>query len=349
MYKESFGTSRDGSAVTIYDLENAGGMKVRVTDYGATLVSIFVPDRDGNMLDVLLGYDNVTGYEEHRRDCFGALIGRNANRIANAQVTINDVVYKLDQNDNENNLHSENHGMNCILWDVKEYTGRSIKLCCVSADLEQGFPGNMNVEVIYNLTDENELEIHYQAVSDKDTVANFTNHSYFNLAGHDSGDILGHELMIRDSYFTPIIDAKAIPTGEIVPVKGTPMDFNEPKTVGRDIDSDDVQLGYGFGYDHNYVLDKSEKGAFELMAQVYAPSTGIEMKAYTDRPGVQLYTGNFIATQNGKQGAVYERRQGLCLESQFYPNAVNEPNFESPMIKANEVYQSKTSYQFCVR
>ncbi len=348
MNKESFGTSRKNEAVSVYTLENPSGAKVRVTDYGAALVSIIVPDRDGVMQDVLLGYDNVTGYEDNT--CyFGAVIGRNSNRIANAQCTINGKVYQLDQNDHGNNLHSGIKGVDTIVWDVKEHTAQSITLSCVSADLEQGFPGNMNVEVTYRLTDDNEVEINYQAVSDQDTVANFTNHSYFNLAGHASGDILGHEMMLKASYFTPVIDAEAIPAGETAPVKDTPMDFTKAKAIGRDLASDYAQLAYGGGYDHNFVLDKSRKGAFELMAEAYAPDTGIVMKAYTDRPGVQFYIGNFITTQDGKQGAVYEKRQGFCLESQCYPNAVNEPDFESPVIKAGEVYRTKTSYQFSVR
>lgn len=348
MYKESFGTSKNGEAVTVYTLENKNGAKVRVTDYGAALVSIIVPDKDGNMQDVLLGYDNVTGYENNT--CyFGAVIGRNGNRIANAQLTIDGVTYQLDQNDNENNLHSGVKGMDTIVWKVKEYTENTIVLTCQSADGEQGFPGNMDAEVTYVLTDGQAVEIHYKAVSDKDTVANFTNHAYFNLAGHASGSVLDQELMLCASHFTPVIDAKAIPTGEIAPVAGTPMDFTAPKTIGRDIETDDIQVNYGGGYDHNFVLDKKEKGAFELMAEAYAPSTGIVMKAYTDCPGVQFYSGNFITTQDGKQGAVYEKRQGFCLESQYFPNSVNEPNFEAPILKAGEVYTTKTSYQFGVR
>lgn len=347
MYKESFGTSKHGEAVTVYTLENKTGSKVRITDYGATLVSIIVPDKDGTMQDVLLGFDNVTGYENHT--CyFGAIIGRNGNRIANAKATIQGVTYELDQNDHENNLHSGAHGIDKLVWKVKEYTDTSIVLTCVSADLEQGFPGNMEIEAAYHLTDDNKIEIQYQAVSDKDTVANFTNHAYFNLAGHASGTVLDQELMLKASRFTPMMDAKAIPTGEIVPVAGTPMDFQAAKAIGRDIEADDTQLTYGGGYDHNFVLDKSEKGAFELMAQAYAPSTGILMKAYTDRPCVQFYAGNFIGTQNGKQGTIYGDRHGFCLESQFAPNAVNEPNFETPLVKAGEVYRARTSYQFFV-
>ncbi len=348
MYKESFGTSKQGEAVSVYLLENKNGASVRVTDYGAALVSIIVPDKNGGMQDVLLGYDNVTGYENNT--CyFGAVIGRNGNRIANAQLTIDGVAYSLDSNDNENNLHSGEKGMDTIVWDVKEYMDNAITFTCKSADLEQGFPGNMDVQVTYVLTDEHAVEIHYEAVSDKDTVANFTNHAYFNLEGHASGNVLGQELMLRASYYTPVIDSKAIPTGEIAPVAGTPMDFTTAKTIGRDMEADDTQIKYGGGFDHNFVLDKEEKGAFELMAEAYAPGTGIVMEAYTDRPGVQFYSGNFITTQDGKQGAVYGKRQGFCLESQFFPNSVNEPKFEAPIIKAGEVYRSKTSYQFRVK
>lgn len=346
--KESFGTSKQGEAVSVYLLKNKNGMKVRVTDYGASLVSIIVPDKDGNMTDVLLGYENVTGYENHT--CyFGAVIGRNGNRIANAQLTVSGTSYSLDQNDNENNLHSGNNGMDAKVWKVTQADDSSITLTCKSADREQGFPGNMDAQVTYVLTDDNAVEIHYEAVSDQDTVANFTNHAYFNLAGHASGDVLDQELMLMASHFTPVIDAKAIPTGEIAPVAGTPMDFTTAKPIGRDIASDDIQIQYGGGFDHNFVLDKKEKGAFELMAQAYAPRTGIEMKAYTDLPGVQFYSGNFVTEQEGKQGAVYGKRHGFCLESQFFPNAVNEPAFASPILKAGEVYRTKTSYQFGVR
>lgn len=345
MYQESFGTSRRGEAVTVYTLENKNGMKARVTDYGAALVSVIVPDKDGRMQDVLLGFDNVTGYENHT--CyFGAVIGRNGNRIANAQAAINGITYKLDQNNNENNLHSGFHGTDKLVWNVKEYMDCTVVLTCVSGDMEQGFPGNMQIEATYALTDDNTIEIRYQAVSDKDTIANFTNHAYFNLAGHASGSIQNQELMIRASRYTPVADAKAIPTGRIVPVLGTPMDFQKAKAIGRDIEADDPQLKYGGGYDHNFVLDKSEKGAYELMAQAYAPDTGILMKAYTDCPCVQFYAGNFIGRQNGKQGAVYDDRHGFCLESQYAPNAVNEPAFEQPLLKAGEVYKSKTGYQF---
>lgn len=348
MYKESFGTSKDGKAVSVYTIESGGGIKARLADYGAALVSIYVPDKDGNVQDVLLGYDNVTGYEDNT--CYyGAVIGRNGNRIANAQLSINGIVYNLNKNDNENNLHSGRKGMDTVVWDVKEYSDSSITFRYTSADLEQGFPGNMDVEVTYTIVGGNTVEISYRAVSDKDTVANFTNHAYFNLEGHQSGDILGQELMLRASNYTPVIDSKAIPTGEIAPVAGTPMDFTMPKAIGRDIEADDLQLRHGGGYDHNFVLDKSEKGAYELMAEAYAPGTGIVMKAYTDCPGVQFYSGNFITAQDGKQGAVYGKRQGFCLESQFYPNSVNEPNFESPFLKAGEVYTSKTSYQFGIR
>lgn len=348
MNKESFGTGRHGEAVSVYEIENKSGDKVRVTDYGAALVSIIVPDKNGTMQDVLLGYDNVTGYENNT--CyFGAVIGRNGNRIADAKVTIDGTVYQLDQNDNENNLHSGNNGMDAKVWDVKEHTENSITFTCTSADGEQGFPGTMKAQITYTLTDAHAVELSYEAVSDKDTVANFTNHAYFNLSGHASGDVLGQELMLRASHFTPVIDAKAIPTGEIAAVAGTPMDFTTAKPIGRDMDANDTQVHYGGGFDHNFVLDKSEKGAFELAAEAYSPETGIVMKTYTDLPGIQFYSGNFVTKQDGKQGAVYDKRHGFCLETQYFPNSVNDPNFEAPFLKAGEVYKTKTSYQFGVK
>ena len=348
MKKESFGTGRNGEAVSVYMIENKSGGQVRVTDYGASLVSVIVPDRDGNLQDVLLGYDNVTGYENNT--CyFGAVIGRNGNRIADAKVTVNGTVYELDKNDNGNNLHSGRKGMDTLVWDVREHTENSITLSCRSADLEQGFPGNMDAQITYTLTDDYALELSYEAVSDKDTVANFTNHAYFNLSGHASGDVLGQELMLRASHCTPVINAEAIPTGEIAPVAGTALDFTQAKAIGRDMEADDIQIGYGGGFDHNFVLDKTHKGAFELAAEAYSPVTGIEMKAYTDLPGIQFYSGNFITEQAGKQGAVYQKRHGFCLETQYYPNSVNEPGFEAPFLKAGETYRTKTSYQFGVR
>lgn len=348
MYKESFGTTKKGEAVTVYTLTNGKGMEARVTDFGATLVSLCVLDKDGQQQDVVLGYDNVTGYENN--SCyFGATIGRNGNRIAGAKVTIEGTDYELEKNDHGNNLHSGSNCVSFLVWDVKEYEDAKLTLACTSKDGEQGFPGNMDISVTYQLTGDNALEISYHAVSDKETVANFTNHTYFNLAGHNSGNIEGQELKLYASDYTPVKDNELIPTGEVASVENTPLDFRNWKRIGKEIQADFDQLNYAGGYDHNYVLEKSSQGAYELMAEAYAPQTGIALKAYTDLPGVQFYAGNFVGEQDGKQGAKYGKRQGFCLESQSFPNAVNDEHFSSPLLKAGEVYETKTGYQFGIR
>lgn len=348
MYKESFGTTKKGEAASVYTIANQNGLEARITDFGATLVSLIVPDKQGNKRDIVLGYDNVTGYETH--GCFfGATIGRNGNRIAGAKATIQGKVYELEVNDNKNNLHS---GSNCVaflMWDVVEYEDAKLTLTCASMDGEQGFPGDMDITVTYQLTDDNTLEILYRAVSDEDTLANFTNHSYFNLSGHDSGIMEDQELKLYASRYTPVIDSELIPTGELADVAGTPMDFRDWKPIGKEIADSFEQLKYAGGYDHNYVLDKSAAGAYELMAEAYSPQSGITMKAYTDLPGVQFYAGNAIGDQTAKQGAQYGNRHGFCLESQCFPNAVNVEAFETPLLKVGEVYETKTGYQFGVR
>lgn len=346
MQKLSFGTTKSGTEASLYVLENKNRTTIKVTDYGATLVSFLFKDKDGIERDMVLGFDNVTDYENHI-SYFGATVGRNGNRISGARVEINGKVWTLEANDNGNNLHSGKNGFSKVMWDLKEVSDNSITFSHFSPQEEQGFPGNMTAEVTYAITDNDTLEISYTAKADADTVMNFTNHSYFNLAGHDGGSVENQELQILADSYTPVKDAKSIPTGEIAPVEGTPMDFRVAKPIGRDINADFEQLRFAGGYDHNYAL--SEKpGEMKVMANAYCKETGIAMEASTDCCGVQLYTGNGIKSK-GKGGAEYTDRNGFCLESQFYPDAVNQKNFASPVIKAGEVYHSRTTYRFYVK
>ncbi len=344
MKTEAFGKTSAGVEASLYTLENANHTLVKVTDYGATLVSILFTDGDGKERDLILGYDDVTGYEEHT--CFfGATIGRNGNRIAEGKFSINGVEYQLDQNENENNLHSGKHGFDGVLWKVKERSEDSITFYHYSSKEEQGFPGNMDVTVKFTIDGEDTLHISYDAKADEDTVMNFTNHTYFNLGGHDSGNVYNHFLQLMSDTYNPVIDSKSIPTGENAPVAGTPMDFTQPKKIGQDIDADFEQLKFTKGFDHNYVL--SEKpGEMKLAAKVACPESGVRMDAYTDCCAIQFYAGNFIGEQTGKGGVAYGDRHGLCLESQFCPNAVNDPNFVSPVVAANTPYHSETKYHF---
>ena len=345
--KQYFDTTKDGIEVSKYTIKNANGMQAVFTDFGATVVDLLVPDRDGNPVDVSLGYDNVNSYDEETT-YFGAIVGPYANRIADAKFELDGVVYELDANNNENNLHSGYKTWAKQVWSVKEHTENKIVFSYSAKHLEQGFPGNSTCDVTYVLTDNNELEIYYHAVSDQKTTFNMTNHLYFNLNGCLSGDILEQELMIKASCFTPVKSAKAIPTGEKVSVEGTPFDFRVAKTIGRDINEEHEQLIFGLGYDHNFVIDKEADGV-EKVATAYAPESGIVMDVYTDCIGIQLYTGNFMEGQIGKHGHKHARREGFCLETQYFPNSINEPNFVRPITEANVPYETKTVYAFGVR
>ena len=345
--KTKFGVLNDGTEISSYLLKNAGGMEVKVIDLGATVVSLLVRDAHGEIRDVVLGYDTPQEYVDNT--CyFGAVIGRSANRIAKGRFAIAGKTYQLAVNDNENNLHSGPDGYDIRRWDVVQEDESSITFALDSPDGDQGFPGNFHVEIQYTLTDENELILHYTGSSDADTAANLTNHSYFNLAGHDSGQILEHTLRIAADHYTPVADGQAIPTGEIAPVKGTPMDFTTAKPIGRDIGADFKQLHFVQGYDHNYVLSK-EAGEKKMMAEACCEKTGIRMEAFTDCPGMQFYAGNCITSQKGKGGVSYGPRHGFCLESQYYPNAINQEGFASPLLRAGEKYDTTTSYKFSLK
>ena len=339
--KQEFGKTSKGDQTSLFIMKNRQGMEISVTDYGATLVGVKVPDKNGDLRDVVLGYDDVTGYEEGNV-FLGAVVGRSANRIGGAKFTINGKTYKLTKNDNQNNLHSGNDYYFKRIWNVKEEDESHIVLSLFSPDGDQGYPGNADITVTYTLTDENEIKIHYNATADADTIFNLMNHSYFNLNGNDSGDILAQKVWIDADAFTPA-DEYSIPTGEIAPVDNTPMDFRTPKALGRDIEEEYEPLKQGMGYDHNWVLNG--KG-YRKVAGFIAEESGITMDVYTDLPGMHLYTANFIEKENGKCGAEYRKRHAVCFETQYFPDAVNKEQFESPVVKAGEMYDSTTTYKF---
>lgn len=330
-----------------YTICNEKGTKVVLTDIGATVVSIFVKNKNGEIKDVVTGYDDLDSYKT--QTCFfGATVGRNCNRIANAAVNIDGVEYKLEANDNENNLHSGSNTVAQKKWTVKASGTDFVTFEIVSKDLEQGFPGNATITVTYSISENDELSIQYRGVSDKKTVFNMTNHCYFNLNGHESGSVYSHELQINAKAYTPVSSQKAIPTGELAPVEGTPFDFRTVKEIGADIEQDNEQLYFANGYDHNYAIDKTTEGV-EKVATAYSPASGIAMDVLTDCVGIQLYTANFIGGQIGKGNVKYKDRDAFCLETQYFPNSINEPNFATPLTDAGEVYESKTIYKFSIR
>ena len=339
--RSDFGTTAKGERAALYTMKNQNGMEIAVTDYGAILVKVLVPDKDGKLKDVVLGYDDVRGYE-----CgtlyFGATVGRVANRIGGGEFELNGKTYTLTKNDNQNTLHGGTDYYDKRMWKVEEADDSHISLGLHSSDGDQGFPGEVDIHVTYTLTRDNEVKIHYYAVPGKDTLLNLTNHSYFNLSGHDSGPVLDQEVMICADAFTRA-DEESVPTGELVPVEGTPMDFRMAKPIGREIQADYVALDFGQGYDHNWVI--GGKG-YRQAASMYSGQSGIEMKVFTDLPGMQFYTGNFIERENGKGGVIYRRRQGACFETQYFPDAVHKEQFEGPVIKAQEAYDTTTVYQF---
>ena len=347
--KSVFGKTEAGQEVSVYRLQNRAGSYIEVLDYGAILRAVVVPDKDGNMTDVVLGYDSVAGYENGT--CFfGATIGRSGNRIAGGTFEIDGVTYQMAQNENNNNLHSGPDGYEKRIWAVKEIREEenSVTFALNSPDKDQGFPGNFDILVKYEMSEVDEVIIHYMGSSDKDTVANLTNHSYFNPQGHDSGSNSDILLKINADYYTPVADSASIPTGEIAPVKGTPMDFTEEKPIGKEINADFEQLSFTGGYDHNYVLNGYEKGIERVVAKAYAPKTGITMEVTTDLPGVQFYAANFVENEHGKNGAVYGKRSAFCLETQYFPDSINQKNFESPILEQGETYNTVTIYRFSV-
>lgn len=347
MKKQSFGKTAAGVDVDLYTLANGNGVEAAITTYGGIVVSLKTPDRAGLSSDVVLGFDSLDGYLKGH-PYFGALIGRYGNRIAKGRFSLNGVEYKLAVNNGENHLHGGLQGFDKVVWkarDVSTPEAASLELTYLSKDGEEGYPGNLSVTVTYTLTAKNELRIDYLAATDKDTVVNLTNHSYFNLAGQGQGDILGHEVTINASRFLPV-DAGLIPTGERKAVQGTPFDFNRPMTIGARIQQDDEQLKRGKGYDHCYILNGSG-GTLAPAARVHEPKSGRVMEVLTTEPALQLYTGNFLdGTLTGKGGKVYQFRYGFCMETQHYPDSPNQPDFPSVVLKPGAKYQTTTVYRF---
>ena len=333
--RKEFGMTLAGQQTKLYSIGNRSGeMTVKVSDYGATVVSVLVPDRNGSLRDVVLGYDEPADYEAGGA-FFGACVGRNANRIKDGEFLINGKRYMLTKNDGNNNLHSGPDTYNKRLWKVAETGQDSVTFELDSPDMDQGFPGDIDIRVTYTVRGKR-FEIHYEAVSDRDTIANFTNHSYFNLNGQDRSNVLNHLVWINASGYTETT-ADLIPTGAILPVAGTPYDFTSRKRLGTDIESGAIRL-----YDDNYVLDTTGNG---MAANAYSSESGILMNVYTDRPGLQIYTPP-AGGGTGKGGAPYPAYGAICFETQYFPDAVHQPGFASPILRAGEKYSSTTVYEF---
>jgi aldose 1-epimerase len=347
-----FGRTKEGEVINRYVLTNDKGVEAVVISYGATLVSLRSPDRNGRPADIVLGYDSLEGYEQDK-SFFGASIGRYGNRIAAGQFTLGGAVFHLPKNDGPNSLHGGSKGFNKRVWsgtDKSRGDAQVLELAYTSRDGEEGYPGTLKVTVTYTLPAEtNELQIDYSATTDKDTVVNLTNHSYFNLTGVASQDILNHQLTLRAPKFTPV-DSTLIPTGEIRAVGNTPFDFTKPAAIGAHIDQDDEQLKFGKGYDHNWVLDRTKAGELQIAAEVFEPTSGRVLEVLTTEPGIQFYSGNFLdGTVRGKGGQLYGHRTGFCLETQHFPDSPNHENFPSTELKPGKIYRSTTVFRLTAR
>jgi aldose 1-epimerase len=349
----SFGKMPDGREVKMFTLSNDRGMSMSVINYGGIIVALNVPDKNGKIEDVVLGYDSLTHYIKNN-PYFGALIGRYGNRIAKGKFSLDGNSYQLDTNNEPNHLHGGSDGYHAVFWNIEPDTvGRNaLRLTYQSKDGEEGYPGNLNIEVVYLLTEKNELNITYKATTDKKTIINLTQHSYFNLSGDVKKDILDHELHLNADRFVPV-DETLIPTGTLKNVEGTPFDFRTPMTIGSRIDKKDQQLQFGRGYDHCWVLNDQEasnKTNLTLAATLYEATSGRVMSVYTTEPGIQFYSGNFLDGSNiGKKGAVYKHRYGLCLESEHFPDSPNQKNFPSVELNPGETYFTQTVYSFSTK
>ena len=345
-----FDTIIDGKKVALYTLKNAKGMAMQVTNYGARVVSLWAPDRAGKMSDVVLGYKDIHSYVNNPGERFlGAAIGRYGNRIANGKFTLDGKEYQLAAYNNGQCLHGGLKSFDRVVWNVDSVMPNKICFSYLSPDGEENFPGNLNVKMTYELTDNDDFEINYTATTDKATPVNLTNHTFFNLKGEGNGDILAHELTIRASHFTPV-DSLLIPTGELKETLGTPFDFQKPRQIGSRIDMDDPQLRNGQGYDHNWVLDRHTDKNLEWAATVFEPVTGRQLEVWTTEPGLQFYSGNFFdGAATGKSGQPYDYRCGIALETQHFPDSPNHPDFPNTILKPGETYQQTCVYKFRIK
>jgi aldose 1-epimerase len=340
-----FGALPDGREATLYTLDNGAGLVARISDYGGVLTELHVPDRDGISADIVHGFDTAAPYAVDS-EYFGALVGRYGNRIAKARFTLDGVEHRLDVNNGENHLHGGTQGFHRVLWQAETFTtptSAGLILSHVSPDGDMGYPGNLEVTVIYELRSNSELRIAYHAITDRATPVNLTNHSYFNLAGQ--GDILAHEIMIPADAYTPI-DNVQIPTGALPGVAGTPFDFRTPQPIGSRIGEDDEQLRHGFGYDHNWVLNKSGAKSLELAARLRDPASGRVLEVWSQEPGLQFYSGNFLDGRLTGKGRNYGYRSGICLEPQHFPDSPNQPGFPSTILRPGEEYSTVMAYRF---
>ncbi len=344
----------DFDSIQLYQLKNGNGAIVKITNYGAIVTSILVPDRDGNLADVALGHNTLEEYiNAVDRPYFGAIVGRYGNRIAKGTFTLDGKTYSLATNNGPNHLHGGNFGFDKVVWQARPMKGpdwSGLELRYRSSDGEEGYPGNLDITVEYRLDEENALWVEYRATTDQATPVNLTQHTYFNLRGEGNGDVLGHELQLNASAFTPV-DSDLIPTGKIAPVAGTPLDFTTPKPIGRDIELNHPQLRFGGGFDHNWVIDgQASPGVLRLAARVHEPESGRTLEVHTDLPGIQFYCGNFLDGRlKGKSGRPYTHRSGFCLETQYYPDSPNQPDFPSSILRPGKTYQTTTVFRFGAR
>ncbi|MFA7421241.1 MAG: aldose epimerase family protein [Melioribacteraceae bacterium] len=348
--KRFFGRVDVDKEISLFTLTNKKGMKVEISNYGAAVVSIQVPDKNGKTEDVVLGYDSAQGYEKCK-SYFGVIVGRYANRIDKGKFTLDGKVYQLNVNDGENHLHGGIYGYNKRIWIAEPLqvdSTQSLKLSLIDNDGEQGYPGNVSIKVTYSLTEKNELIVEYSGRTDKTTIINTSHHSYFNLSGDLTKTILDHQLMLDADYFTSV-DKGLIATGELTKVESTPFDFRSLTPIGKNVNADDQQIRYGLGYDHNWVINNWDKSV-KKVGELYEPNSGRLMEVFSDQPGIQFYSGNFLdGSVMGKRGSVYKYRTGLCLETQHFPDSPNKPKFPSVTLKPSEKYKQKTIYKFSTK